>query len=123
MTYVRHPSERGKYGTPGGRISPAFRVRPTSPSNSSEVPKYLLMIFGSFTVVLLLAYVFTAHQKTVERTNRLIAGGLTELGSLVGLFLASVKDTVNFVYNYAVFPAIMMTLCKLLVGLLNFVCF
>ncbi|KAI6170871.1 Inner nuclear membrane protein Man1 [Aphelenchoides bicaudatus] len=94
--YVRHSSDRGKYGTPGGRISPAFRVRQPSPSASSEIPKWLLIIFGSFTVVLLLAYVFTAHQKTVARTQRLIS--------------TSVADTANFIYNYAIFPTLMLAL-------------
>jgi hypothetical protein len=112
LTYVRHSSERGKYGTPGGRISPAFRARPASPSSSSDIPKYLLMFFGSFTVVLLLAYVFTAHQKTVQRTNRLIAGKYRFIN--VYLFLASVTDTVNFIYNYAIFPTLVVALCKYL---------
>jgi len=54
------------------------------------------MVFGSFTVVLALAYVFTAHSRTVSRTNKLIAN--------------SISDTASFFYNYAIFPVFMFTL-------------
>jgi hypothetical protein len=72
LPYVRHESERGKYGTPNGRLSPVFRPRADSSAQKSDLSKLLVMIFGSFTIVLALAYVLTAHSRTVARTNRLI---------------------------------------------------
>lgn len=72
LPYVRHESERGKFGTPGGRLSPTFRPRVEPSKQSNDLPKLLVMIFGSFTVVLALSYVFTANSRTVSRTNKLI---------------------------------------------------
>ncbi|CAD5219332.1 unnamed protein product [Bursaphelenchus okinawaensis] len=94
--YVNHPSERGYFGTPGGRYSPVSplksHLREPSPSVASEIPKYILIFFMAFTTLLFVAYVFTAHSSTVEKGKAVIIGTVSDIGSLI--------------YNYAIIPVI-----------------
>ncbi|CAD5226344.1 unnamed protein product [Bursaphelenchus xylophilus] len=93
--YVNYPSERGLYGTPGGRYSPISsrtQIREPSPSRTSDIPKYILIFFLSFTLLLFIAYISTAHSHTVEKGKAVVVGTVTDVFSLI--------------YNYAVVPAI-----------------
>lgn len=95
--YVNHPSERGVYGTPGGRYSPISKrdSREQIPA-STDVPKIALICFLSFTFILAITYFFTANTETLHRGKEIVFGTVYELGS--------------FVYNYAVLPIILVAL-------------
>jgi len=102
FAYVQRESEPGKYGTPGGRLSPTRNITET-PEVPSDIPKWLVMIFGSFTIVLALAYFFTAHSETVARTNRFFmhtAATVFDHAVLPIVFLA-IAAGVTFLVNTA----------------------
>jgi len=91
FAYVQRESERGKHGTPGGRFSPTRNIQET-PEISNDIPKWLVMIFGSFTLVLAIAYFFTAHPETVARTNRFVV------------------DNAVLVFDHAVLPIVFLAI-------------
>jgi len=98
FAYDQHEPARGKYGTPGGRLSPTRN----SPESSSNIPKWLAMIFGSFTLVLALAYFSTAHPETIDRTNRFvldIAATVFDHAVFPGLFLAIAVGVIFLIYT------------------------
>ncbi|KAI6226284.1 Inner nuclear membrane protein Man1 [Aphelenchoides fujianensis] len=114
----RLPSERGVYGTPGGRASPPInrhRLQQFQQASGwGDVSKWVMICFASFTIILVLAYLFTAHPKTVERGRRILFG--------------TISDTLAFFYNYAVLPVLLTVVGKfllfeLILGALLFVPF
>jgi hypothetical protein len=67
------------------------------------------MVFGSFTLVLALAYTFTAHPKTISRAGKVVSSKLN-LNVILVMLPDSIADTAAFLYNYAIFPAVMLIL-------------
>lgn len=75
--YTHHASERGDYGTPGGRYSPVSRrniTRDPVQNSGSDWPKIFLIFFIALTVILTTAYIFTAHSNTIARSQEVVFG-------------------------------------------------
>ncbi|KAI6223981.1 Inner nuclear membrane protein Man1 [Aphelenchoides besseyi] len=95
-----------KESTPTSVRSPRSRaVEACKRARDGDVAKIFMFCFLSFTLVLLIAYLSTAHPKTVERGRR--------------IFVGAIYDTATFFYNYAVFPVFVL----LIVAVMCFVPF
>ncbi|KAI6193213.1 Inner nuclear membrane protein Man1 [Aphelenchoides besseyi] len=69
-------------------------------ARDGDVAKIFMFCFLSFTLVLLITYLSTAHPKTVERGRR--------------IFVGAIYDTATFFYNYAVFPVFVLLIIAMM---------